>query len=210
MAGRAARESKGGTLVGFFAALGASSAAIFVAEMGDKTQLMVLSLASRYRLLIVLVGITVATVFVFGLSVLLSEVVGWVLPVDWLTLIAGLAFLAFGAWTLRGDDLNERDERRAASRPVRSGLLTVMTVFFVAELGDKSMLATVALGTQGHWLPVWIGAVLGMTLANGVAIALGAILGKRVPERAIQIAAAVIFFLMGAVLSVQGLVLLAA
>jgi Ca2+/H+ antiporter, TMEM165/GDT1 family len=195
--------------VGFLAALGASSVAIFVAEMGDKTQLMALSLASRYRLATVLIGITLATVLVFGLSVLLAEVVGWVLPVDWLTLVAGIAFLGFGAWTLRGGDLDAADERRAASRRLRSGLLTVMTVFFVAELGDKSMLATVALGTQGHWLPVWIGAVLGMVLANGLAIALGAVLGKRVPERAIQIGAAVLFFVFGAVLTGQGLILLA-
>lgn len=188
----------------FLPALAAGTVVVFLAEMGDKTQLVALSLASRYRWWTVLAGITAATVAVHGLSVLLAEVVGLAIPTEWVTLIAGLAFIGFGLWTLRGDEMTEADERRAASRRVRSALLTVAAVFFVAELGDKTMLATVTVGTQYPWLPVWIGSTVGMVAADAIAIALGAVLGKKLPERAVQIAAAVLFFLAGGAMTLQG------
>ncbi len=83
----------------FLGALGMSTAVVLVAEMGDKTQLVAMSLASRYRIRTVLLGITAATVVVHGISVLLAEILGMALPHDWLSLIAGLAFLGFGVWT---------------------------------------------------------------------------------------------------------------
>ncbi|MDA2813583.1 TMEM165/GDT1 family protein [Nocardiopsis sp. RSe5-2] len=188
----------------FLPALAAGTLVVFLAEMGDKTQLVALSLATRYRWWTVLAGITAATVAVHGLSVLLAEILGLAIPTDWVTLVAGIAFLGFGLWTLRGDEMTEADERRAASRRVRSAFLTVAAVFFVAELGDKTMLATITVGTQYHWLPVWIGSTVGMVAADAVAIALGAVLGKKLPERAVQIAAAVLFFAAGAVMTLQG------
>ncbi|MFC7743955.1 TMEM165/GDT1 family protein [Nocardiopsis composta] len=185
-------------------ALAAGTGVVFLAEMGDKTQLVAMSLATRYRARTVLLGITLATVAVHGLSVLIAEALGLAIPTDWVTLVAGLAFLGFGLWTLRGDEMTDKDEERAASRKIRSGLLTVATVFFVAELGDKTMLATITVGTQYHWLPVWIGSTAGMVAADALAIWVGALLGKRLPERAVQIGAAVLFFLAGAVMTFQG------
>ncbi|MFC7329347.1 TMEM165/GDT1 family protein [Marinactinospora rubrisoli] len=190
--------------MGFLTALGVSGAAIFAAEMGDKTQLVAMSLATRYRARTVLLGITAATIAVHGLSVLIAEVLGLAIPTDWVTLIAGIAFLGFGAWTLRGDEMTDKDEERAASRRIRSGFLTVCAVFFLAELGDKTMLATITVGTQYPWLPVWIGSTAGMVAADAIAIAVGAMLGKKLPERAIQIAAAVLFFVAGAVMVFEG------
>ncbi|MBB4929340.1 putative Ca2+/H+ antiporter (TMEM165/GDT1 family) [Lipingzhangella halophila] len=194
----------------FLIPLAASAAAIFVAEMGDKTQLVAMSLATRYRITTVLVGITLATVAVHAASVLIAGVLGLAIPTDWVTLVAGLAFLLFGAWTLRGDELSSKDEERAASRRLSSGLMTVCAVFFIAELGDKTMLATIAVGTQYHWLPVWIGSTVGMVLADGLAIALGAVLGKKLPEHVVRLCAAVAFFAAGAVLTFQGLRMVAA
>ncbi|WP_026119481.1 TMEM165/GDT1 family protein [Nocardiopsis ganjiahuensis] len=188
----------------FLVALGVSSLAIFVAEMGDKTQLVAMSLATRYRALTVILGITVATAVVHLGSVFVAEVLGAALPTDWLTLAAGVAFLIFGAWTLRGDEMSDKDEERAASRRIRSGFMTVFVVFLVAELGDKTMLATITVGTQYHWLPVWIGSTVGMVAADAIAIAIGAVLGKKLPERAIQIGAAVLFFVAGAAMLAQG------
>ncbi|GLU49273.1 TMEM165/GDT1 family protein [Nocardiopsis ansamitocini] len=201
--------------MGFLTALGVSTAAIFIAEMGDKTQLVAMSLASRYRALTVLLGITAATVAVHGVSVLAAEVLGLAIPTDWVTLIAGLAFLFFGFWTLRGDELTDKDEERAASRRNRSAFLTVAMVFFLAELGDKTMLATITVGanysgTPLAWLAVWIGSTVGMVAADGIAIAIGSVLGKKLPERAIQIGAAVLFFIAGAVMTWQGLAMLLA
>ena len=188
----------------FLAALGISTFAIFIAEMGDKTQLVAMSLASRYRVLTVILGITAATAVVHLGSVFIAEVLGATLPTDWLTLAAGLAFLFFGLWTLRGDEMTDKDEERAASRRIRSGFMTVALVFFVAELGDKTMLATITVGTQHHWLPVWIGSTIGMVAADGIAIAIGAALGKKLPEKAIRIGAAVLFFVAGAAMLAQG------
>ena len=188
----------------FLAALGFSTAAIFIAEMGDKTQLVAMSLASRHRVLTVILGITAATAVVHLGSVFIAEVLGATLPTDWLTLAAGLAFLFFGLWTLRGDEMTDKDEERAASRRIRSAFMTVALVFFVAELGDKTMLATITVGTQHHWLPVWIGSTVGMVAADGIAIAIGAVLGKKLPERAIRIGAAVLFFVAGAAMLAQG------
>ncbi|WP_020380145.1 TMEM165/GDT1 family protein [Nocardiopsis potens] len=186
-------------------ALAAGTGVVFLAEMGDKTQLVAMSLATRYRVRTVLLGIALATVAVHGLSVLIAEGLGLAIPTDWVTLIAGVAFLCFGLWTLRGDELTDKDEERAASRRIRSGLLTVATVFFIAELGDKTMLATITVGTQYHWLPIWIGSTVGMVAADALAIWVGSLLGKRLPERAVQIGAAVLFFLAGTAMTFQGL-----
>lgn len=191
-------------MTGFLVGLGVSSVAIFIAEMGDKTQLVAMSLATRYRVLTVILGITAATAVVHLASVLIAELLGTTLPTDWLTLAAGVAFLIFGLWTLRGDEMSDKDEERAASRRIRSGFLTVFVVFLVAELGDKTMLATIAVGTQHHWLAVWIGSTLGMVAADAIAIALGAVLGKKLPERAVRVGAAVLFFAAGVAMLGQG------
>lgn len=191
-------------MTGFLTGLVVSTVAIFFAEMGDKTQLVAMSLATRYRALTVILGITVATAVVHLGSVLIAEVLGAAIPTDWLTLAAGLAFLFFGAWTLRGDEMDDKDEERAASRRIRSGFMTVALVFFVAELGDKTMLATITIGTQHHWFPVWIGSTVGMVAADAIAIALGAVLGKKLPEKAIRVGAAVLFFVAGAAMLAQG------
>ena len=188
----------------FLVGLGVSTLAIFIAEMGDKTQLVAMSLATRYRPLTVILGITAATAVVHLGSVFIAEVLGAALPTDWLTLAAGLAFLFFGLWTLRGDEMTDKDEERAASRRIRSGFMTVALVFFVAELGDKTMLATITIGTQHHWLPVWIGSTIGMVAADAIAIALGAVLGKKLPERMIRTGAAVLFFVAGSAMIGQG------
>ena len=197
-------------MAAFAAGLAFSALAVFIAEMGDKTQLVAMSLATRYRARTVILGITAATAVVHIVSVFIAEVLGASLPTDWITLIAGLAFLVFGAWTLRGDEMSDKDEERAASRRIKSAFITVFTVFFIAELGDKTMLTTIAVGTRYAWLPVWIGSTVGMVAADSIAIVLGAVLGKKLPEKAIRIGAASLFFIAGAVMAGQGVLLLLA
>ncbi|MDT0331376.1 TMEM165/GDT1 family protein [Nocardiopsis lambiniae] len=191
-------------MTAFLVGLGFSTLAVFIAEMGDKTQLVAMSLATRYRALTVILGITAATAVVHIASVLVAEVLGAALPTDWITFVAGVAFLVFGAWTLRGDEMTDKDEARAASRRIKSVFLTVFTVFFVAELGDKTMLTTITVGARYDWLPVWIGSTVGMVAADAIAIAVGAVLGRKLPERAIRIGAATLFFVAGAVMVGQG------
>jgi Ca2+/H+ antiporter, TMEM165/GDT1 family len=177
---------------------------IFVAELGDKSQLMALTFAARYRAWMVLVAVTIATLLVHAGSVLLGAAVALAVPTAAIQVVAGVAFLAFAAWTLRGDQLGEGDERRAAQRG-RWAILTIGTAFFLAELGDKTMLATITLATTQEPWGTWLGSTAGMVAADGIAIGVGAVLGTRLPERAIKLLAAGSFFVFGGLLIAQGL-----
>ncbi|MGL5857124.1 MAG: TMEM165/GDT1 family protein [Angustibacter sp.] len=185
-----------------------SFAVVFLAEFGDKSQLMALAFAARFRAMPVLLAITAATAVVHLASVVLGYGLGAALPTDWLTLGAALAFFGFAAWTIRGDRLTE-DEQARAGQTTRSVVITVGIAFFLAELGDKTMLATMTLATDYDPWGTWIGSTLGMVVADALAIALGRTLGKRLPERAVRWSAAGSFFVFGVVLSVQAVVALA-
>jgi putative Ca2+/H+ antiporter (TMEM165/GDT1 family) len=180
---------------------------VFLAELGDKSQLMALAFASRYRAITVLIAVTIATLIVHAGSVLLGSVFALALPTNVIQIVAGLAFFGFAAWTLRGDKLGEADEDRAA-RTGRWALLTIGTAFFLAELGDKTMLATVTLATTAEPIGTWLGSTAGMVAADAIAIAIGAYLGTRLPERGIRIFAALAFVVFGVLLVAEGLGLL--
>lgn len=176
---------------------------IFVAELGDKSQLMALTFATRYRAVTILIAITLATALVHLVSVLFGAAVGVALPTDLISIVAGLAFFGFAAWTLRGDELGDDDVQRA-SKSDRSVLWTVGLAFFLAELGDKTMLATVTLATNNGLVGTWIGSTLGMVAADALAIVVGQQLGARLPERAVKIGAAITFVVFGVLLIVEG------
>ncbi len=177
---------------------------IFVAELGDKSQLMAMTFAARYRAITILLAITVATALVHLFSVALGAAVGAALPTDAISIVGGIAFVGFAAWTLRGDSLDD-DEANRAQRSDRSVFLTVGLAFFLAELGDKTMLATITLATDHGVVGTWLGSTLGMVAADGLAIIVGQQLGARLPERTVKIGAAVIFFVFGVLLIGEGL-----
>jgi Ca2+/H+ antiporter, TMEM165/GDT1 family len=190
-------------LSAFLAALAISFGVIFVAELGDKSQLMALTFATRFRMMPVLVGITIATAVVHLVSVAVGYGLGATLPTGWISLVAALAFFAFGAWTLRGDKLTE-EEKGKAERTTRSAIIAVGVSFFLAELGDKTMLATITLATREGWFGTWLGSTLGMVAADALAILAGIALGRKLPERFIKYAAAVAFFVFGVLLVLEG------
>ena len=141
---------------------------IFVAELGDKSQLMAMTFASRYRARDVLIGITVATGVVHLASVGIGFFIGDLFAAHqhWISLVAGIAFLGFAIWTLRGEEITEAEA--AKSRKSKgAAIIAVGSAFFLAELGDKTMLATVALATQENWIGTWI-AFRGMVLADAL------------------------------------------
>ena len=177
---------------------------IFVAELGDKSQLMALTFATRFPVVPILIGITVATAAVHAVSVGIGAVVGASLPTRPLAVLAGLAFLGFAAWTLRGDDLTE-EEARQVERTNRPAVIAASAAFLLAELGDKTMFATITLATREGVLGTWAGSTLGMVAADGLAIVVGRQLGTRLPERTIRIGASVAFAIFGLVLLVQGM-----
>lgn len=171
-----------------------STAVIFVAELGDKSQLMALTFATRFRTGPVLVGITVATAIVHAASVLVGGALGAAIPTRPISLAAAIAFVGFGLWTLRGDELTAEDEARAAGISARHTVVAVGTVFFLAELGDKTMLATITLATREGLVGTWAGSTVGMVAADALAIVVGRQLGARLPERTIRIGAGMAFF----------------
>jgi putative Ca2+/H+ antiporter (TMEM165/GDT1 family) len=187
-------------------ALLVSFGAIFIAEMGDKSQLMALAFATRFRAVAILLGITIATAAVHAVSVGIGAILQVSLPTRAINIAAGLLFFGFAAWTLRGDKLTEADEERVERVGGRSAVVAASLAFFLAELGDKTMLATITLATTYSPLGVWIGSTLGMVAADALAIVVGRALGTRLPERAVRIGAAVLFIIFGVALIVEGLV----
>jgi len=167
---------------------------VFLAEMGDKTQLIAMALSSRYKPLTVLVGIFFATVAAHALSVLAGGFLGGLVAGPWLQFLAGVSFLFFGIWTLRGDKDDENGIRQGSTP-----LLVVFWTFLLGEMGDKTMLTTASLAAEYHKpIPVWVGSTLGMVAADGLAIAFVWLLGSKLPERRIRIAAALVFLAFGA------------
>lgn len=177
---------------------------VFLAELADKSQLMALAFATRYRALPLLVGVAVAAALVHGVSVVIGAAVGLALPSGLVKTAAGVSFLGFAVWTLRGDDRPEHEPARAR-RSTTSAVAAASTAFFLAELGDKTMLATVTLATRQGLLGTWAGSTLGMVLADGLAILAGRQLGSRLPERAVRLGAAAAFALFGLALLAQGI-----
>jgi Ca2+/H+ antiporter, TMEM165/GDT1 family len=177
---------------------------IFVAELGDKSQLMALTFAARYRAITILIAITAATALVHLFSVLLGAALGVALPTKTISIVAGIAFLGFAAWTLRGDELGDNDLSRA-EQSTKSVMWTVGIAFFLAELGDKTMLATITLATNNGLVGTWLGSTLGMVAADALAIVVGQQLGSRLPARTVKIGAAITFVVFGLILIAEGL-----
>jgi len=167
---------------------------ITLAEMGDKTQLVALAFATRFSARVTMAGVLVATLAVHLFSVAIGEMLGMALPTQWIQLAAGIAFIGFALWTLRGDSFDDKE-----LKPGRFGpFLTVAIAFFLAELGDKTMLATITLASQQQqFLPVWLGSTAGMVLADGLAVGVGVVAGRRLPARALKLFAATIFLIFG-------------
>ncbi len=176
---------------------------VFVAELGDKTQLVALGFGARHRLAPVLTGVVIAYMATNLLSVVVGGLLGATLPTRAIGLAGGVLFLGFAAWTLARGDGEEGDE--AVRTGDRSVVLSVATAMFVAELGDKTMLATATLAAQGNPVLVWMGATIGIILAGALGVLLGRWFGARLPERATRIGSAVLFAVFGVVLLVTNL-----
>lgn len=175
---------------------------IFVAELGDKSQLMALAFATRFKIAPVIIAITLATGVVHLISVAIGGLLGNALPTTFINIVAALAFIGFGVWTLRGEELSEEDEESThlSSRHV---IWSVGTVFFLAELGDKTMLATVTLATNNGIVGTWAGSTVGMVAADFLAILVGKALGDRLPEKAIRYGSSFAFFVFAIVMFID-------
>ena len=183
-----------------------SCGVVFVAELGDKSQLIALTFATRYRPVLVMTGIAVATALINAISVAVGYGLGLALPTRWILLVAGLLFIGFAIWTLRGDDGDENvDTARSGPGGVQGTVFTVGSAFLLAELGDKTMLAAITLAAQNGWLGTWLGATAGMITAAALAIFVGRQLGKWLPEHLVRYAAAAMFAVFGVWLLIEAL-----
>jgi putative Ca2+/H+ antiporter (TMEM165/GDT1 family) len=170
---------------------------VAVAEMGDKTQLLSFMLATRFRgrAWAIIAGIFASTVANHFLAAFLGDWIAQHVSADVMRWVLGIGFLAFAAWALIPDKLDDEGEAKG----LRYGAFaTTLVAFFLAEMGDKTQLATVALGAKYTNLPaVVLGTTLGMMAANVPAVLLGDRLTKLVPLARMRYIAAVLFALFG-------------
>lgn len=192
---------------------------VALAELGDKSQLLLLAFATRHRPVLVMAGAVLAVFSLQLLAVAFGRAVGTVVPVRLVALVAGVLFVIFGVLTWR--DASGSADETDVRPPARFGpVLTVAAAFFLAEFGDKTQLITVSiaadpaaslrtLGSLGSTVSapdpglfttaagVWLGSSLGMLTADAAAIVVGALLGKRLPAHLIGRFSAVVFVLFG-------------
>jgi Ca2+/H+ antiporter, TMEM165/GDT1 family len=176
-------------------ALLTSTAVVALAEIGDKTQLLAIVLATRFKRPVpIVLGILFATLANHALAALVGEQAAAFLDGLWFRYLVAASFIAMAAWTLIPDKFDE-DE----AKPAKYGaFLTTLVAFFLVEMGDKTQIATVALGARFHSV-LWVtaGTTLGMMLANVPAVFLGNELIKRVPLKTVRIVAALLFLAIG-------------
>jgi putative Ca2+/H+ antiporter (TMEM165/GDT1 family) len=176
-------------------ALLTSTAVVALAEIGDKTQLVAIVLATRFRKPVpIIAGILAATLANHFLAALVGAQAAARLDGLWFRYLVALSFIAMAIWTLIPDKLDEVE-----NKPARLGaFVTTLVAFFLVEMGDKTQIATIALGARFHEV-LWVtaGTTLGMMLANVPAVFLGHELVRRVPLRTVRIIAALLFLAIG-------------
>lgn len=176
-------------------ALFTSTAVVALAEIGDKTMLLAILLATRFRQpLPIILGILAATLANHALAALLGRTAAEMLESEWFRYAVGAGFLAMALWTLVPDKIDED-----AARPSRDGaFLTTLVAFFLVEIGDKTQIATIALGAQfDSVVAVTAGTTLGMMLANVPAVYLGHRAVEVVPLKTMRAIAALLFLAIG-------------
>jgi putative Ca2+/H+ antiporter (TMEM165/GDT1 family) len=168
---------------------------VFLAELGDRSQLITMTYALRFRWWVVLPGVALAAFLVHGVSVTIGHFLGASLPARPMAFASAIAFLIFAAWAWRE---GAADHAAVSSTPEpRFALLTVVSSFALAEMSDKTTLATVTLASDHDWAGVWIGSTLGMVLADALAIGAGMLLHRRLPQQLLHLLASVLFLMFG-------------
>jgi len=173
-----------------------STGIVALAEIGDKTQLLAFLLAARFRRpLPIVFGIFAATIANHAFAAAVGALVSKLLGPDVMRWVLGLAFIGMAAWIMVPDDIDEEE-----SAPARFGVfLTTLIAFFLAEMGDKTQVATVALAARyPSAVAVVAGTTLGMMLANVPAVYFGDRIAGRVPLKLVHGIAALIFLVLGA------------
>ena len=181
-----------------------STGLVAIAEIGDKTMLLAMLLAARFRKPIpIIAGIFAATIANHALAAWVGVAAAGFLSGPWMKWVLGLAFLAFAGWALIPDKFEDKDAPR--ERAGASVFLTTLVAFFFVEMGDKTQVATVALAAKFHQV-LWVaaGTTLGMMIANVPAVFIGEAAAERLPLKYIRWAAATCFAAIGVWVLVWG------
>jgi len=182
-----------------FSALTLSAGVVALAEMGDKTQLLSLMLAARYpkQALAIIAGIFIATIANHACAAFLGHWISTLVSPEMMRWILGASFLGIGLWLLVPDHIDDAAESKVSDRAFQVFILTVV-LFFLAEMGDKTQIATIALGARyDDVLSVTVGTTLGMMLANAPAVWIGQKFTQRMPIKWVHAVAAVTFIAIG-------------
>lgn len=169
---------------------------IFLAEMADKTQLMIMALTNKYSLRSVLSGMVIGVFLISGASVLAGDLIGDLIPMWAVELCAAIMFLCFGLSNLR-----PTKEEGGKALSFHFPILSIAFTFILAELGDKTQLATVAMAADhmGAHIPIFFGASLGLIMANLFGIFAGKLIFKHFSEDCVKVVSSFIFFLFGSI-----------
>lgn len=168
---------------------------IFLAEMGDKTQLLALAFSTKYKVTHVLLGVFIGVLLNHGLAIVFGSFISTYISIEIIETAASFMFIMFGLWSLK---LEYEDDDSESINTLKNPILTVASAFFVGELGDKTQLTAMALGASSSSpFMVLIGTTSGMILVSLIGIIVGKILGKKIPEVTMKILASIIFIGFG-------------
>lgn len=184
--------------------LGIAFALIFLSEMGDKTQLLAMSLASRYDPKIIFWAVSSAVIGATALGVILGTMIFSFIPISWIRITASVLFIIFGIWTLL-----EKEEEEEEDLKTNQGIFTkAFSLTFIAEMGDKTQLTAIAL-TAAYSAPfeVFVGAALGFLAVTAIGVWFGKWLGDKIEQKALKTFGGILFIAIGILMLVELLLL---
>ena len=170
---------------------------IFLAEMGDKTQLLALAFSTKYKIKQVLIGVFLGAFLNHGLAIVFASFISNYVSLDLIKVVAAIMFIIFGLWSLKLE-YEDEDEEDEASFSFKTPILTVASAFFIGELGDKTQLTAMTLGAKSAYpFLTLLGTTSGMIAVSLIGILVGKVLGKRIPEVTMKVLASIIFLGFG-------------
>jgi len=172
----------------------ASFVLIAVAELGDKTQIAVITLSSRFKTVSVFSGAMLAFLLLTGIAVAIGDVLTLVLPAFWIRIIAATIFLVFGVYTV----VSRKGEAEVRTKEARNAAFSSFSLIALMELGDKTQFAVVALAAEYEFpLLVYVGVMTAFALVTGLGVTVGTALTRIVPLKYIRLGSGIMFILFG-------------
>ena len=166
---------------------------VFLAEMGDKTQLTVISLSCRHSAIQVFLGAILGLFLVDGISILAGASIAAIVPIKWITITSGIVFILFGIFTL----ISKKQDETEIKDKNRLPMFTSFYLVALGELGDKTQIAAIALAAETSWDSVLLGVMMAFALAVGIGAFLGAKILTRLPKKWLKIISATLFIVLG-------------